>query len=152
MRIGASRLSISAMLSALLLVGAATAGCTVAAEKDVVGTWRTQLTGYNTVAAGITQYDQTVKFTADGVVEMYNTLPGDVNSVSGRYELTTLDSHPIIKITWDAPVDKPTELYYKFQGENLLTSRAPGSLDVSQQLNVGNEDPVVYRRYDGAVP
>jgi hypothetical protein len=146
------RSRLSATLITLMLLGAVSAGCTAAAEKDVVGTWRTRLTGYNTVAAGITQYDQTVKFTPDGLVEMYNTLPGDLNLVKGRYELTKLDGHPIIKITWDAPVDKPSELYYKFQGENLLTSRAPGSLDASKQLNVGNQDPVVYERFDGTLP
>jgi hypothetical protein len=28
---------------------------------------------------------------------------------------------------------------------------APGSLDLSQELNVGNQDPVVYQRFDGSL-
>jgi len=116
------------------------------AEKDIVGAWRTQLTGYNTIASGVTRYDQTLDFSDAGTVVMDNTLPGDVNHVTGRYELTKIDGSPAVKITWDIPVDKPSLLYYRFQGENLLTSRAPGSLNVSQELNIGNQDPVVYIR------
>jgi len=132
------------VLAPLLLVALVAGGCAAAPAKKITGTWRTQLTGYNTVAAGITRYDQTVTFTEAGIVVMDNTLPGDVNHVTGRYELTKLDGHPLIKIKWDAAVDKPSELYYQFQGANLLTSRAPGSLDVSRQLNVGNQEPIVY--------
>jgi hypothetical protein len=140
------------MLAALLVVVtlAACGGCTAKASKDVVGIWHTRLTGYNTVAAGITQYDQTVEFTDAGKVTMYNTLPGNLNVVSGAYELTKSDGHPLIKITWDAPTDKPSELYYSFQGDKLLTSRAPTSLDLSKELNVGNQDPVVYERIQKA--
>jgi hypothetical protein len=116
----------------------------MSAQKKIVGTWHTRLTGYNTVAASVTQYDQTVEFTDAGKVTMYNTLPGGLNLVSGTYELTKTDGHPLIRITWDAPTDKPSELYYSFQGPKLLTSRAPGGLDLSKQLNVGNQDPVVY--------
>jgi len=137
------------LLSILLAVAVgATTGCTVSAEKKLIGVWHTQLTGYNTVAAGVTEYDQNVEFTDSGTVRMYNTLPGDVNDVSGKYELTKIDGEQVIKITWDIPVDKPTELYYQFQGDKLLTSRAPGSLDMSQELNVGNQDPVVYVRIE----
>jgi len=135
-----------ALVLALLLLVAIIPGCKTKAKDDLVGTWRTKLTGYNTVAAGITQYDQTVEFTDAGTVTMDNTLPGDVNHVTGRYELSMTDGHALIKITWDIPVDKPSELYYSFQDGKLLTSRAPGSLDLSKQLNVGNQDPVVYLR------
>ena len=100
------------------------------------------------MAAGITEYDQTVEFTDAGTVRMYNTLPGDVNDVSGKYELTKIDGKRVIKITWDIPVDKPTQLFYEFQGEKLLTARAPGSLDMSEELNVGNQEPVVYQRME----
>jgi hypothetical protein len=133
-------------LVALVVVAATTAGCTARSEQNLVGTWRTRLTGYNTVAAGITEYDQTVAFTETGTVTIDNTLPGDVNQATGRYEVTKIEGHPVIKIVWDLPVDKPTELYYDFQGDKLPTSRAPESLDLSKQLNVGNQDPVVYVR------
>jgi hypothetical protein len=146
------RISVAVVLTALLAMGGLSGGCTAKSEKDLIGTWRTKLTGYNTVAAGVTQYDQTVKFTEDGIVEMYNTLPGDLNFATGRYELTKLDGHPLIRITWAGGVDKPSQLYYTFQGDKLLTSRAPGSLDLSQELNVGNQDPVVYQRFDGSLP
>jgi hypothetical protein len=146
------RLRVATTIVAMLIVVSAGAGCTAKAQKSIIGTWRTRLTGYNTVAAGITQYDQTVVFTDAGVVTMDNTLPGDVNHVTGRYELTKTDGHPVIKITWDIPVDKPSELYYSFQGDKLLTSRAPGSLDMSKQLNVGNQDPVVYVRLEKPPP
>jgi hypothetical protein len=146
------QIAVVVVLAQLLILGGLSGGCTAKSEKDIVGTWRTKLTGYNTVAAGITQYDQTVKFTEDGVIEIYNTLPGDLNFVTGRYDLTQDDGHPIIKITWAGGVDKPSQLYYTFQGDKLLTSRAPGSLDLSQQLNVGNQDPVVYQRFDGTIP
>ena len=152
MRITIRQTVLAVLLASLLILGGFTGGCTAKSEKDIIGTWRTKLTGYNTVAAGITQYDQTVKFTKDGIVEMYNTLPGDLNLVTGRYELTKLDGHPLIKITWAGGVDKPSQLYYRFQGDKLLTSRAPGSLDLSRELNVGNQDPVVYERFDGSVP
>ncbi len=143
---------VAATLAMLFVLGGLNGGCTAKSEKDIVGTWRTKLTGYNTVAAGVTQYDQTVKFTEDGIIEMYNTLPGNLNFVTGRYELTKLDGHPLIRITWAGGVDKPSQLYYTFQGDKLLTSRAPGSLDLSRELNVGNQDPVVYQRFDGAIP
>ena len=71
---------------------------------------------------------------------------------TGRYELTKLDGHPLIQITWAGGVDKPSQLYYTFQGDKLLTSRAQVFLDLSQELNVGNQDPVVYGRFDGALP
>jgi hypothetical protein len=130
-----------ALVSALL-----SGGCAKKAEQDLVGTWRTKLTGYNNVAAGITQYDQTVTFSADGTMVMDNTLPGDVNHVTGRYEITKLDGKAAVTITWDVPVDKPSVLYYGFQGDKLLMSRAPESLDLSTQLNVGNQEPIVYLR------
>jgi hypothetical protein len=146
------QITVAAVLATLLTLAGLTGGCTAKSEKNIVGNWRTQLTGYNTVAAGITQYDQTVKFNQDGTVEMYNTLPGDLNFATGRYELTKRDGHPLIQITWAGGVDKPSQLYYKFQGDKLLTSRAPGSLDLSRELNVGNQDPVVYQRFDGSIP
>jgi hypothetical protein len=145
-------IAVAALLTTLLMLAGMSGGCAAKSGKNIVGTWRTKLTGYNTVAAGITQYDQTVKFTEDGIVEIYNTLPGDLNFVTGRYELTKLDGHPLIQITWAGGVDKPSQLYYKFQGDKLLTSRAPGSLDLSRELNVGNQDPVVYQRFDGSIP
>jgi hypothetical protein len=145
------RLIVTAVVT-LLVAASATGGCAAKSEKDLVGTWRTQLTGYNTVAAGITRYDQTVTFTDTALVTMDNTLPGDLNHVTGRYELTKIDGHPVIKITWDAAVDKPSELYYRFQGEKLLTSRAPGSLDLSRELNVGNQDPIVYVQVPQSLP
>jgi hypothetical protein len=106
-----------AVVLVLLLVVAAIPGCKARAQQDLVGTWRTKLTGYNNVAGGITQYDQTVQFTDAGAVTMDNTLPGDVNHVTGRYELSNADGHALDKITWDVPVDKPSQLYYSFQGD-----------------------------------
>ena len=144
MRKTAGWLRIAVGLISIVVVALVAGGCASAPRNEVLGTWHTQLTGYNTVAAGVTRYDQTVTFSDAGTVVMDNTLPGEVNHVTGRYELTKLDGHPIIKITWDALVDQPSELYYRFQGAKLLTSRAPGSLDVSQELNVGNQEPIVY--------
>jgi hypothetical protein len=132
---------VTALVCALMI-----GGCGKKAEQDLVGTWRTQLTGYNNVAAGVTQYNQTVTFAENGTTVMDNTLPGDVNHVTGRYEVTKLDGKAAITITWDVPVDKPSVLYYGFQGDKLLISRAPESLDLSKQLNVGNQEPVVYVR------
>jgi len=142
---GLSRKAGIALLAvAFVALGSAVCGCASIGAESIVGVWHTQLTGYNTVAAGITQYDQNVEFADDGTVRMVNTLPGEVNDVSGRYEVTKIDGKPAIKIIWDVPVDRPTLLYFKLQNGNLLTSPAPDSLDVSRELNVGNQDPVVY--------
>jgi hypothetical protein len=144
-----TRLIAVVALSGLLLVAAALSGCKAATEKDLTGTWRTQLTGYNQVAAAMTQYDQRLTFNGDGTVVMDNTLPGDVNHVTGKYVLESENGKPVVKITWDQPVDKPSLFYYSFQGGKLLLARAPGSLDVSQELNIGNQEPVVYLKVEG---
>jgi hypothetical protein len=144
MRTSGRWIRVASAIAVLLIVGYATTACGTKARKDLVGTWRTQLTGYNSVAAGMTQYDQTVTFTDAGIITMDTTLPGELNHVTGRYTLSVLDGKPAITITWDGGVEKPSKLYYGFQGEKLLTSQAPGSLDASEELNVGNQDPVVY--------
>ena len=73
MRTQSRWLRVTVTLVALLAGTAAGVGCTAKSQENLVGTWRTQLTGYSTVAAGITQYDQTVTFTDAGSVTMDNT-------------------------------------------------------------------------------
>ena len=145
MRTG-SRGGIIIVLALTLVSALGPVGCVAKSEQELVGTWRTRLVGYNSVAAGVTEYDQTVTYGDNGTVVMDNTLPGAVNHVTGRYEVTKVDGKPAVSIKWDVPVDQPSVLYFKFQDDKLVMSRAPESLDLSEQLNRANQDPVVYLR------
>jgi uncharacterized protein YceK len=133
------------LLAIALTLTLLASGCSsLVSKENLVGTWKTRLTGYNTVAAGMTQYDQTVTFTTDKKIVFDTTLPGAVTHLTGTYELSKKDTNPIMIIRWDIPTDKPSELYYKFSNGKLLTTPSPDGLAKPEQLNVGNADPVVY--------
>ena len=132
----------------LVLLGAAlVAGCASSSdEQRLVGSWRTELTGYNTVAGGVTKYEQKITFGEDGKFAMQATLPAMVDVVRGTWELDKIEGSPIIRITWEGTSTVPSEFKYDLQGDHLFTSRLKGGMPKPEQLNVTEVDPVEYVR------
>lgn len=131
----------------LVLLGAVLAGgCTSSDEQRLVGSWRTELTGYNTVAGSVTKYEQKITFGEDGKFALQATLPAMVDVVTGTWELDKVEGSPVIRITWEGTSTVPSEFKYDLQGDHLLTSRLKGGMPKPEQLNVTEVDPVEYVR------
>ncbi len=65
----------------------------------------------------------------------------------GTWEIVKVpETGKVIKITWDADPAKPTEFTYQFKGNQLYTSRVAGGMPVPENLNVTEQDPVVWER------
>ncbi len=141
---------LTAVVLVVVAVAIGAAGCAANLDSQLIGTWETQLVGYNTTANGVTNYTQTVSFAEDGSMTFDTTLPGVVNHATGVYEIVDREKTPTLSIKWDMPVDQPTTLYFTIQDGKLITSPSPGGLAKPENLNVTNADPVVYTR--GSAP
>jgi hypothetical protein len=130
-----------AMLAALF-IGRASASD----KKQLVGRWTTQLTGYSTSASGATKYEQTVYLKDDGTVVVQFDL-GGMEPVNGTWELDRdTENGKIIRITWADDSTKVNEFKYQLKGNELYLSRVQGGMPKPENLNVTEQDPVVYER------
>ena len=123
-------------------------GCSGSSADDLVGTWTTQLVGYNQSASGATKYEQKVTFSEDGRVLLETTLAGGSDGQQGSYEVGKDADGQFVRIAWDASPDTPLELGFSIQGDKLSTTRREGSMPKPPNMNVTEQDPVVYVRKD----
>jgi len=135
-----------AIVSVTVVATLGVTGCAANLDSQLIGTWETQLVGYNSTAQSVTNYKQTVSFAEDGSLAFDTTLPGAVNHATGVYEISDREKTATLSIKWDMPVDQPTTLYFAIEDGKLITSPSPGGLSKPQNLNVTNADPVVYTR------
>lgn len=141
-----TRVRLAALAGTVLLGAALVAGCASSDEAKLVGRWTTQLTGYNTVAQGVTKYDQTITFGQDGTFLFQATLPGAVENAKGTWKLEKVSGAPVISISWEESAVAPAQFKYEIRGDHLLTSRVAGGMPKPEQLNVQDVDPVEYVR------
>src|SRR5512147_2259516 len=70
----------------LVVLGGIWGWNSISDEKQLVGRWTTELTGYSTSASGATRYEQTAYFTDDGKVTLQFDL-GGMEPVKGTWEI-----------------------------------------------------------------
>lgn len=133
-----------ALLALAVIVPLVVAGCQPSGARAIVGTWVTQLVGFN--AAGATKYTQTVVLSENGTIDVKRTLPAPYTHQTGTYKVAKVDSRTVIQVTWTDPPARPSTLYFKVQGNQMLTSPTAGGLAKNPNLNAANQDPIVYTR------
>jgi hypothetical protein len=138
------------LLWVLLLTAALVVGCSaISDEEQLVGRWTTQLNGYNATTNAATKYEQTAVFTDDAKVTLQIEL-GGMSPVKGTWEIVKgTDNGKVLRITWDngpAEATNVNEFTYQFKGNQLYLSRVKGGMPKPENLNVTEQDPVVYER------
>jgi hypothetical protein len=118
----------------------------VSDEKSLAGRWTAKLTGYNTSVGAVTAYEQTVILAEGGTVTVQFDL-GGMEPVRGTWELTRgTDEGKVIRISWSGDPTKVNEFKYQLKGNQLYLSRVQGGMPKPENLNVTEQDPVVYER------